>query len=74
MEKHLKTLLSIIGGTIFSNGALAFDDDPTINDTGLRAEAFLDIKAYEFSKVLQQQWNNSVVWIEIGCSCKPTFD
>lgn len=60
MEKHLKTLLSIIGGTIFSNGALAFDDDPTINDTGLRAEAFLDIKAYEFSKVLQQQWNNSV--------------
>ncbi len=40
--------------------ALAFDDDRDLNDVNLGVGNFLDIKALQFRKPLEQQWYDSV--------------
>ena len=35
----------------------AFDDDDTLNEPNFKPENFLDIKAYEFRKSVEEEWN-----------------
>lgn len=40
----------------FTQNLWAFDDDISINEPGFKPENFLDIKAYEFRKLVDEEW------------------
>jgi hypothetical protein len=44
------------GLLVFSSNSVAFDNDLSINNPNFKPENFLDLKAYEFRKDLDQQW------------------
>ena len=55
MQRKL-TLISCVLVLVHSSPGWCFDDDIAINEPNFKAENFLDYKAYEFRKSVQEEW------------------